>query len=251
MKKTSLFVAAMASFVFTSGAAMAEKLRIGTEGGMPPFNMLDQSGKATGFDVDISYALCEKMQAECDVVLVDWDGSIPALNAKKFDFLASSMSITEERKKAVGFTNPIYTNSLQFIAPKSEDFKTDMAALKGKVIGAQRATVSGDWLEENLGKTVEVRLYDTNENAYLDLSAGRIDAILADKLLNWDWLNSDMGKDYEFKGEPVFLSDKIGIAVRKNDTQLQERLNKALDEILADGTYEKINAKYFPFSIYE
>lgn len=92
-------------------------------------------------------------------------------------------------------------------------------------------------------------LYDTQENAYLDLTSGRVDALLADKYVNYDWLKSDAGKNYEFKGEPVVDSDKIGIAVRKGDP-LREKLNAALKEIIADGTYKKINDKYFPFSIY-
>ncbi|MNZ61182.1 Lysine-arginine-ornithine-binding periplasmic protein precursor [compost metagenome] len=189
------------------------------------------------------------MQVECEVVTSDWDGIIPALNAKKFDFIAASMSITDERKQAVDFTDAYYTNKLQFIAPKSVDFKTDEVSLEGKVIGAQRATIAGTWLEDNLGDVVEVKLYDTQENAYLDLASGRVDGVLADKLVNWEWLKSDAGKDFEFKGEPVFDNDKIGIAVRKGDP-LRDKLNAALQEIVDDGTYKKINDKYFPFSIY-
>ena len=129
------------------------------------------------------------------------------------------------------------------------DFKTDKDSLKGKKIGAQRATIAGKWLADNLGKLVDVRFYDTQENAYLDLASGRLDGILADTFVQWEWLKSDAGQNFEFKGEPVFDNDKIGIAVRKGDP-LRERLNQALKEIVADGTYEKINAKYFPFSIY-
>ncbi|MCP6134227.1 transporter substrate-binding domain-containing protein, partial [Klebsiella pneumoniae] len=88
------------------------------------------------------------MKVECSVVTSDWDGIIPALNAKKFDFLVSSLSITEERKQAVDFTDPYYSNKLQFIAPKNVDFKTDAAYLKGKTIGTQRATLAGTWLED-------------------------------------------------------------------------------------------------------
>ena len=226
----------------------ADKLKIGTEGAYPPFNLIDASGKVGGFDVEIAQALCAKMGAECEVVTSDWDGIIPALNAKKFDFLAASMSITEERKQAVDFTDAYYTNKLQFIAPKSSDLKTDKASLKGKVIGAQRATIAGTWLEDNLADTVEIKLYDTQENAYLDLSSGRLDGVLADKFVNWEWLKSDAGKDFEFKGEPVFDNDKIAIAVRKGDP-LREKLNAALKAIVEDGTYKKINDKYFPFSI--
>ncbi len=102
------------------------------------------------------------MKVECSVVTSDWDGIIPALNAKKFDFLAASMSITEERLQAVDFTDPYYTNGLQFIAPKSSNFAIDAKSLKGKVIGAQRATIAGNWLEDNYGKAIDIKLYDTN-----------------------------------------------------------------------------------------
>ncbi|TXI30100.1 ABC transporter substrate-binding protein [Aquipseudomonas alcaligenes] len=244
-----ILLAAVATLAFGTQAMAADKLKIGTEGAYPPFNLIDASGKVGGFDVEIAQALCAKMGAECEVVTSDWDGIIPALNAKKFDFLAASMSITEERKQAVDFTDAYYTNKLQFIAPKSSDLKTDKASLKGKVIGAQRATIAGTWLEDNLADTVEIKLYDTQENAYLDLSSGRLDGVLADKFVNWEWLKSDAGKDFEFKGEPVFDNDKIAIAVRKGDP-LREKLNAALKAIVEDGTYKQINDKYFPFSIY-
>ena len=244
-----ILLAAAATLAFAGSAMAAEKLKMGTEGAYPPFNLIDASGQVGGFDVEIGQALCAKMKVECEVVTSDWDGIIPALNAKKFDFLIASMSITEERKAAVDFTEPYYTNKLQFIAPKGSDFKTDKASLKGKVIGAQRATIAGTWLEDNLNGVVDIKLYDTQENAYLDLSSGRLDGVLADTFVNWEWLKSDAGKSFEFKGDPVFDNDKIGIAVRKGDA-LRDKLNAALAEIVADGTYKKINDKYFPFSIY-
>ena len=244
-----ILLAAAATLAFGTSAVAADKLKIGTEGAYPPFNLIDASGQVGGFDVEIGQALCAKMKVECEVVTSDWDGIIPALNAKKFDFLIASMSITEERKVAVDFTNPYYTNKLQFVAPKGKEFKTDKASLQGKVIGAQRATIAGTWLEDNLDGVVELKLYDTQENAYLDLSSGRLDGILADSFVQWEWLKSDAGKGFEFKGDPVFDNDKIGIAVRKGD-ELRVKLNAALAEIVADGTYKKINDKYFPFSIY-
>lgn len=230
-------------------ASAADKIRIGTEGAYPPFNFVDNKGELQGFDVDIAKALCERMKAECTFVKQDWDGIIPALNEKKFDAIVASMSITDERKQSVDFTNRYWTNKLQFIGKKGAALDTSDAGLKGKAVGAQRATISGDWLEKNRAGA-EVKLYDTQENAYLDLTAGRVDAILADALVNYDWINSDAGKDFEFKGAPVFDGDLIGIAVRKGENDLREKLNKAIDEIVADGTYAKINAKYFPFSIY-
>ena len=243
-----IFLAAAVTLAFSAGA-MAETLKMGIEAAYPPFNNKDASGNVVGFDKEIGDALCAKMKAECTVVTSDWDGIIPALNAKKFDFLVSSLSITDERKQAVDFTDRYYSNKLQFIAPKNVDFKTDKASLKGKTIGTQRATLAGTWLEDNYGGDIKVSLYDTQENAYLDLTSGRVDGILADKYVNYDWLKSDAGKNYEFKGEPVLESDEIGIAVRKGDP-LRDKLNAALKEIIADGTYKKINDKYFPFSIY-
>jgi len=243
-------LAAAATLVFSANAMAAEKLRMGIEAAYPPFNNKDASGNVVGFDKDIGDALCAKMKVECGVVTSDWDGIIPALNAKKFDFLVSSLSITDERKQAVDFTDPYYSNKLQFIAPKNVDFKTDKASLKGKSIGTQRATLAGTWLEDNYGSDIDIKLYDTQENAYLDLVAGRIDGILADKYVNYEWLKSKDGQNYEFKGEPVVESDKIGIAVRKGDDALRTQLNTALKEIVADGTYKKINDKYFPFNIY-
>ncbi|AMT86789.1 MULTISPECIES: ABC transporter substrate-binding protein [Pseudomonas] len=244
-----VFLAAAVTLAFSAGA-MAETLKMGIEAAYPPFNNKDASGQVVGFDKEIGDALCAKMKAECSVVTSDWDGIIPALNAKKFDFLISSLSITEERKAAVDFTDPYYSNKLQFIAPKNVDFKTDKDSLKGKTIGTQRATLAGTWLEDTYGDDIKVSLYDTQENAYLDLTSGRVDAILADKYANYDWLKTEAGKNYEFKGDPVVESDKIGIAVRKGDNELRNKLNAALKEIVADGTYKKINDKYFPFSIY-
>ncbi|EIK96792.1 extracellular solute-binding protein [Pseudomonas sp. M47T1] len=247
MQTYKKLILAVAASLAMSANVMADTLKMGIEAAYPPFNSKDASGNVVGFDADVGKALCAKMKVECEIVTSDWDGIIPALNAKKFDFLISSMSITDERKQAVDFTDPYYTNKLQFIAAKNVDFKVDKDALKDKIIGTQRSTLSGTWLEDNM-PDVQVKLYDTQENAYLDLTSGRLDGILADKYANYEWLKSAAGKDYEFKGEPVEQSDKIGIAVRKGDA-LREKLNAALAEIKADGTYKKINDKYFPFSI--
>lgn len=244
----TLLLGAAFTCIATSASA-ADTLKIGTEGAYPPFNLINEKGEVVGFDLDVAFALCAKMEVKCEVVTSDWDGIIPALNAKKFDFLIASMSITPEREKAVDFTNPYYTNKLQFIAKKSAKFEVDKDSLDGKIIGAQRATIAGTWLEENMEDVVDIKLYDTQENAYLDLASGRIDGVLADKFVSWEWLKSDAGKDFEFKGEPVFENDKIGIAVRKGDP-LKAKLNEALDAIVEDGTYKTINDKYFPFSIY-
>lgn len=246
MNKLALLVTAA---LLVSGQAMAaEKIRMGTEGAYPPFNQIDPNGKLIGFDVDIGNALCEKMKVECEWVTQDWDGIIPGLLAKKYDTIIASMSITDERKQAVDFTDRYYSNSLRYIAKKGSNL--DVKNLKGKTVGAQRATIAAIYLEDNMKGVVDIKVYDTQENAYIDLATGRLDAVLGDMLVNYEWLQSDAGKDFDFFGEAFNRSDEIGIAVRKGEDKLRRQLNAALKAIREDGTYAKINAKYFPFDIY-
>lgn len=249
LKKIALSSALIlgASFSAISGVA-ADKVRIATEGAWAPFNFIDSAGKPQGFDVDIAWALCEKMQAECEVVTQDWDGLIPGLKVRKFDAIIASMSITEERLKVVDFTNKYYSGGLRFLGKKKDAF--DPKNLKGKVIGAQRSTIAAQYLEDNFADTAKLKFYDNQDNVYLDLQAGRLDIVLSDELPTYNWLKSSgAGDKFDFKGEAFKKDDNIGIAVRKGD-KLKGKFNKALAEILADGTYQKINAKYFPFSIY-
>jgi len=251
MKPTRNALAALllSASAFSLPASAGDTLRIATEGAWAPFNFIDQSGTPQGFDVDIAYALCAQMQTRCEVQTQAWDGLIPALKVKKFDAIIASMSITEERLRQVDFSEPYYSGGLRFVAAKGKAFDTRRAGLQGKVIGAQRATVAGQYLEDQLADVVEMKLYDTNEAVYLDLQAGRLDGALSDELPTYEWLKSEAAKAFEYKGEAFAKDDKIGIAIRKGDP-LRERLNKALQAIVADGTYAKINAKYFPFSIY-
>ncbi len=224
-----------------------DTIRIATEGAYPPFNFIDASGEVQGFDVEIANALCEEMDANCELVTQGWDGIIPGLIAGRYDAIIASMSITPERQEAVSFSEPYYSNKLQFIAPTDSDFGPADAA--GSTVGAQRATIAAQWLEQNV-PDAEIRLYDTQENAYLDLESGRLDAVLADVYVSYEWLDSDEGAAYEFKGDPVYDDDKIAVAVRKDDQVLAERFSEAIEAIRADGTYQAINANYFPFDIY-
>lgn len=240
----------------TAPASADEKVvRIGTEGAYPPFNEVDADGNLKGFDIDIAKALCEKMEVKCEFVAQDWDGIIPALQAKKYDAIVASMSITEERKKQVDFSEKYYNTPTQFIAAKGTDVgEATPADLKGKTLGAQSSTIQADMLEKVYTDST-IKLYGTVDELYADLSAGRVDGALVDKLVSAEWLKTEAGAGYEFVGPPMYepkeiLGEGVGIAVRKGDDELRLALNKAIQAILADGTYEKINAKYFPFSIY-
>ena len=248
----ALAVALMAALPLVARAADApggvpNPLRIGSEGAYPPFNVIDPSGKLTGFDIDIALALCERLKVECKLVAQDWDGIIPALLAGKYDAIVASMSITAERKKVVGFTDKYYSNKVRFVAARDGGF--DPGNLAGRTIGAQRATIAASWLEKNAGGA-RIKLYDTQTNAYLDLAARRLDALFADGLVLHEWLKTKAGAGFMLVGKAYELDEGIGIAVRKEDDALRQRLNAALAAILADGTYKKINARYFPFSIY-
>lgn len=233
-----------------SVVADSHMLRIGTEGAYPPFNQINADGELVGFDIEIARALCEEMDRECKFVTQDWDGIIPGLLADKYDAIIASMSITPERDKAVDFTNRYYSNKLRLVAKKSSGIKPTAASLDGTTIGAQRATISSQYVKDNWDDLVDLKLYDTQENAFLDLDTGRIDAVLADMLVAYEWLESDAGSQFEFKGEAVYEGDRIAIAVREGNQALVKEFNKALEAIREDGTYQKINAKYFPFDIY-
>ena len=234
-------------YVVHAESGVPNPLRIGSEGYYPPFNFVDQSGQLKGFDIDIALALCERLKVECKLVAQDWDGIIPALLAGKYDAIVASMSITDERRKVVSFTDKYYSNKVRFVAAKGGGF--DPARLAGKTVGTQRATIAASWLAKNAGGA-KVKLYDKQTDAYLDLAARRLDAIFADGLVLHDWLKTKAGAGFEMVGDAYELDEGIGIAVRKEDNTLRQRLNAALAAILADGTYARINARYFPFSIY-
>jgi polar amino acid transport system substrate-binding protein len=238
-----------AGLALSAGAASAQDktIKIATEGAYPPFNAKDASGELIGFDLDIAKALCDEMKVKCEIVAQDWDGIIPGLEAKKYDAIAASMSITDERKQKVDFTDRYYSNYLRIVTKKGSGI-TGMDGLKGKTVGAQRSTVSATYSEDKLGRDATVKLYDTQTAAYSDLEAGRLDALVSDVYPAYDWLKDKPG--FEFVGDKIDIDDKIGIAVRKGDKELLDSLNKALKTIRENGTYAKINAKYFPFDIY-
>ncbi|WP_263261721.1 transporter substrate-binding domain-containing protein [Pseudomonas sp. RIT-PI-S] len=231
-----------------SSTYAADKLRMGMEGGHPPFNDTDASGQVVGFDADIGAALCAKMKVECEIVTADFENLIPALNDNQFDFLISSLSVTDERKQLVDFTDPYYINKLQFLAAESSDLDGTPGSWMGKTLGAQEGTLAANWLQEKAANVAIVQTFQTQDELYVALSTGQIDGALADKYTGYEWLRTDGGKGFELKGEPVEDGDRIAIATRLNDP-LRTRLNVALKDILLDGTYKKINDKYFPFSI--
>jgi len=239
----------------TAGAADQLSLKIGVEGAFPPFSRTLPSGEIVGFDVDITHALCAEMKAKCEIVPQAWDGMIPALLEKKFDAIISSMSITEERQKVVAFTDKYYESPVTWIAAKKSKLDPNKTTLKGKIIGVQSGTVAAAYLEDHYKDIATIKAYDTQENADLDLVAGRIDVTLGDLFqLTEGFLKEPDGKNYEIKGKPFTdrktMGDGIGIALRKEDNALREKFNAAIKAIRANGVYKKVNDKYFNFDLY-
>jgi arginine/ornithine transport system substrate-binding protein len=254
--RLSLIAVLMAAAVGCAAQAHAQdKVRIATEGAYAPFNFKAPDGTLQGFDVDIAKALCDRAHLECTIVAQDWDGIIPGLLAKKYDAIIASMSITDERRKKVDFTDKYYQTPARFVEKKGAAIAISKQGLKGKTIGAQRSTIHAQYLQDNYADVADIKLYDSQENADLDLSAGRLDLVLADSIVLLEgFLNKPDGKDFEFVGpelkDPKWFGDGAGIALRPGDVKLKDAFNKALAEIRKDGTYDKIDAKYFPFSIY-
>ncbi|MGP5202039.1 ABC transporter substrate-binding protein [Psychrobacter aquimaris] len=225
-------------------AATGEVLRIGTEGAYAPFNYTNADGTLGGFDVDIANAICADMQMTCEITAQDWDGIIPGLKAGKYDAIVAAMSVTPEREQQVSFTEPYFSNTLVFLAKKDSSFDpSNSDDINAHSIAAQRSTISSQWLE-NAYPNADMKLYDTLSNAFLDLGSNRVDAMVSDKLPALEWLGSTSGSQYALKGQEIDINDNFAIAVRPGDA-LQAKINKSLVNIKADGTYDKINQKYF------
>lgn len=230
------------------------KVRIGTEGAYPPFNESLPDGTLAGFDIDIAKALCEKMKVECEFVTQDWDGMIPALQAGKYDAIIASMSITDERKQQVAFTDKYYQTPPGIVVPKDSELKeATPEALEGVTIGAQSSTTHANYAEAKI-PGADVKLYPTADEYKLDLTNGRLDAAIDDIVVLEEWVKSDAGACCKVLGalppDVVINGEGAGIAIRKEDTDLVEMFNKAIEEIRADGTYKRINDKYFGFDVY-
>ena len=217
-------------------------IKIATESSYKPFSYTDADGKLIGYEIELVDALCAQMKAECEVISQDWDGLIPGLNAQKFDAAIAGMSITPERKEVVEFSDPYFHSGIILIGKKGDDITVE--SLQGQPVASQRSTVASQYLQDEHADA-DVKLYDTQDNAYLDLTSGRVRAMMSDKVTGIDWLKTEAGKDYEVKGQEISTNDDaMGIAFRKGDP-LVAKFNAALAELKANGTYDQITGSYF------
>lgn len=234
-------------------ALAGETMRIATEGAYPPFNYVDGEGRLAGFDVDIAQALCKAMGAECEIVAVDWDHILDGLADGSYRAVVASMAKTPERDAKADFTDSYYRSRSAFIAVAGRYDDVSPEALAGKRLTAAEGTVQIDYLERVYGATSTIVPAKDTPDSYRLLAAGETDLILSDALNCLDFLGSAEGAEFDFAGEALpgeATSSTAYIAVRQGDDALRERINEAIRTIRLDGTYERINHKYFPFSIY-
>jgi arginine/ornithine transport system substrate-binding protein len=235
-------------------AADAPVLKVGIEGAYPPFSSVGPDGQLKGFDVDIALAVCAQMKAQCKLVQQDFDGMIPSLKAKKLDLLVASMSITPERLKVVDFSDKYYSTPNRIIAKAGAPFDGTAGSFKGKRVGVQRSTINDRYATAKFTGATIVR-YAKQDDVYLDLASGRVDATLVDAVAgDVGFLQTPSGKGYGFVGpdygDPEFFGKGVGIALRKGEGDLKGRLNAAIAAIRSNGVYKTIQDKYFKFDVY-
>jgi lysine-arginine-ornithine-binding protein len=238
-----------------AAAAPASALTYCVEGAYPPFSQVAPDGSITGFDIDIGMALCKQMGEECTLVKVDWDGIIPALLEKKCDAIMASMSATEDRKQVIDFSDKYYQVPNRFAGKADAGLVDTPEGMAGKTVGVQRGTIHQAYMEAHYPDT-KLALYGTQDEADLDLAAGRVDALMADMIsLDDGFLKTPAGQGFAFFGAPNHFDPAIhgtgaSIGVRKEDTALRDKLSAAIQAIRADGTYDAIAKKYFDQDIY-
>lgn len=255
MKLKHLIAIIGLSFTVLVQAADMKELRVGQDPTYEPFEYKTPDGKLVGFEVDIANALCAEMKVKCVFFDQSWEGIIPSLLAKKYDVIISSMSMTDERKKAVAFSDKIYNTPSRVIAKRGSGIDGSKASLKGKKIGVLKGSTQEAYALKVFGKAgAQVVGYGNTQDSYLDMASGRLDALVADIVeAKAGLLSKPAGKPFELVGpdldDPSFKVG-TGAALRKTDTKLRDRINVALKKIRANGTYKKIADKYFDFDVY-
>lgn len=232
-----------------SAPAAAETLRIGIAAEpYPPFTYKASDGSWTGFEVELSEAICARIEHDCKITPTSWSGIIPALNSNKIDIIMTSMSITEERDKVIDFTDPYYYTLGAYVAEKGMNLDPP-EDLSGKVLGVQAATTHANFARQELRDiAADIRIYDKQEQVNRDLMAGRIDVILADQIAMGEFVKRDEAQNYEIKGmtpkHPAF-GDGIGIGLREGEDELQKTLSEAIHAVIDNGTCAELSQKYF------
>jgi arginine/ornithine transport system substrate-binding protein len=252
--KKRLLAFALASLC-TLSFAQGKDLKVAIDPTYEPFTFKTPDGKPTGFDVDIARALCEQIKRKCVFVEQVWDSMIPGLQAKKYDVIISSLSITADRLKAIDFTDKYYNTPSRIVLKKEVSY-SGPASIKGKKIGVLKGSTQEKYAMGELKPAgVTVIPYEAQDQVYLDIKAGRLDGTVADFVeVTGGFLSKPEGRDYVLAGPELFMEKYfgtgVGIGLRKGDAALKGELNAAIKTLRDNGTYKKINDKYFKFDVY-
>jgi cystine transport system substrate-binding protein len=243
-----LFAAALPAMAVADSNALDDvkkrgMLRIALEGTFPPFNYQDASGNLTGFEIDLGNALAKQIGVKAEFLPTKWDGILAGLDSGRYDVVLNQVTITPERQEKYDFSAPYTVSGIQIIVRRADADRIKTAAdLAGKSVGVGLGTNYEQWLRKNV-PTANVKTYDDDPTKFADLRTGRLDAVLADRLVAANKIKQ-FGGDVVAAGDPV-AKELQGIAVRKDHPQLRDALDKALVSLHSDGTFVAISEKWF------
>jgi glutamine transport system substrate-binding protein len=221
----------------------AKVLKVGSEAAFAPFEFQDEATKDyTGFDIDLIKAIGKQMGAEVQIQNMGFDGLIPALEANNIDVAISAMTITSERSQKVSFSKPYYKSGLTMVVRNDNNTIKSFKDLEGKKIAVQMGTTGAD--EAKKVKNAQIREFNSAPEAFLELKAGGVDAVVNDKPVNEYYISKSGNKDAKTVGEPLTAED-YGIAASGKNKELAAQIDKALEELKKNGEYEKIYVKWF------
>ena len=250
--KTFLTALATATIALVTAAQAQDTLRFGVDATFAPFEFKRPDGTLTGFNVEIGEAICAQLERECVWVESDWDGIIPGLMAGNFDAILSSMSITPKRQELLDFSMPYQGSGSQFVIPTGTEFDDTPGGLEGVRIGVQRGTVDHDYLRANY-PDADIRAYPGQDEVWLDLAVGRLDATLIGDTVAQQFFETDAGAGFEqmknLHNDPAIYGEGAGIAVPKDSDELVSEINSALQALLENGEFRRINDAYFDFDV--
>ncbi len=228
-----------------SAPAAEQKIVVGLDDNFPPMGFRDESNELVGFDIDMAREAAKRLGVEVQFKPIDWSGKEAELNGKRVDVLWNGLTITEERKKNIAFTAPYMVNH-QIIMVASKSPIQNKADLAGKIVGAQEGSSAVDAIKkepEVAASLKELKTFGDNVSALMDLSTGRLDAVVVDEVVG-RYLASKRAGEYRVL-EENFGTEDYGVGVRKDDTELLTKLDGALSSMKEDGTSGKIATKWF------
>lgn len=216
-------------------------LRVAMSGTFSPFSFVDDANNVVGFDVDIGAEIARRLGVKAEIVTTPFDGIIAGLIAGKFDTVVGSMTITEERAKAIDFVGPYYHGGRGLFVPTGSDIQS-FDAVKGHTVAVTLGETHDKWAKQQDGWNV--RSYKSLPEMLLEANAGRVDAIVADKIPVLVAIKEQNLPLRQVDVPGVDPTANVGIAIRRNNPELKAAMQAALDDMMADGTYAAISMKW-------